>query len=831
VISLTYIYAAGLSGFFTAFEEHQTISMKNEEYLSLSYTFNSATGLGNLTVTNAWAHPSRIVEILKVSPSGGVSVIPEDITLYPGQSYTFVNLLQKPYTYAVVTSYGNVWWSSFDMENPALGRYSLTMVASPPEGGTTSPPPGTYYYPYGTEVTISAAANPGWSFAGWTGTGNYSYSGTNKTATVYIWDDITETADFLAQPQPVTFAAKGLGSDAQGVVLTVSYTTSQAQGGSRSYSYTFTASQLPVTLEIPTGTQVSYSWSSPVPGSTGVRYVWVSTSGLDNAQSGTFTVPAGGGQVVATYATQYLLTMAASPSYAGTTNPAPGSYWEPAGARVQISATANSGYEFHGWAGSGSGSYSGSANPATVTMNGPVTETAVFYVGVTLSAQAGGSASASWSGGSASVSGPGSKTFYVPAGTSVQFSASPYSGWAFAGWTGSGTGSYSGNANPVSVTVDYPITETADFVALPQPVTITFSANGLGSDAQGTVLTVNGQSYGYSSLPVSITVPYGSTISYSWTSPVPGAAGVQYVWQSTSGLATAQSGSFTATQPGSVTATYQKQVEVTVQYISGSAPGNVVIYNPYVGTITSGSITFWVPAGSTVSMQAYWGLDSAGYPTLFQWYYDSDTGSTITSASYSLTPSSPDTIYVDYDYSGYVLVQAVTYVSGTVLQTLVSAYEPANMYYSWSPPSSISAYGESLSYISGPNSIWVQQDSWNTASDVYQEPAQWQNLNLQMIYQSSSYIAETTGYLIDPATGGGIGGQTIQIVYTEWFYGSGGGGPPPDWATTNSQGYFSNLQGMPGGLTTVQAQISWYNAPSYYYNPGTATLEISGYWP
>jgi len=336
VISLTYIYASGLAGFFTAFQEHQVISMKNQEYLALNYSFDPTTGLGNLTVTDSWGHASRITEILRVSQSGGVSVIPEDVTLYPGQSYTFVNLLQKPYTYAVVTSYGNVWWSSFDMENPALGRYSLKMVANPPQGGTTSPAPGTYYYPYGTEVTISAAANPGWAFAGWIGAGNYSYTGTNPTQTIYVWNDMTETANFLAQPQPVTFEAQGLGSDARGTILTVSYTTSQyAQGGSQSYSYTFTASQLPVTLQIPTGTQVSYSWTSPVPGSTGVRYVWQSTSGLDNGQSGTFTVPAGGGQVVATYGTQYLLTVqvASGQSYAGTTNPAPGSYWEAAGSR------------------------------------------------------------------------------------------------------------------------------------------------------------------------------------------------------------------------------------------------------------------------------------------------------------------------------------------------------------------------------------------------------------------------------------------------------------------------------------------------------------------
>jgi hypothetical protein len=311
---------------------------------------------------------------------------------------------------------------------------------------------------------------------------------------------------------------------------------------------------------------------------------------------------------------------------------------------------------------------------------------------------------------------------------------------------------------------------------------------------------------------------------------VPGAAGVQYVWQSTSGLASGQSGSFTATQSGSVTATYQKQVQITVQYISGSAPGAVTIYNPYVGTITSGSISFWVPAGSTVSMEAYQGQDSAGYPTLFAWYYDNNARSTITSASYSFNPSSPDTIYVDYYYTGYVLVQAVTYVSGTVIQTIVSAYEPANMYYSWSPPSSISAYGESLSYISGPNSIWVQQDQWNTATDVYQEPAQWKDLKLEMLPSGPNYIAQTTGYLIDPATGGGIGGQTINLYYTETFADGTGNNGPTGQTTTNSQGYFINLQGMGPPLVQVTVTIWWYNPPSYYYNPGSVTLVISGYW-
>ncbi len=50
------------------------------------------------------------------------------------------------------------------------------------------------------------------------------------------------------------------------------------------------------------------------------------------------------------------------------------------GQSVQITATPNIGLIFNGWTGSGTGSYTGSDNPATVTVNGPTTETAAFVV-------------------------------------------------------------------------------------------------------------------------------------------------------------------------------------------------------------------------------------------------------------------------------------------------------------------------------------------------------------------------------------------------------------------------------------------------------------------
>ena len=54
------------------------------------------------------------------------------------------------------------------------------------------------------------------------------------------------------------------------------------------------------------------------------------------------------------------------------------SAWRNSGATFSISATLNDGYGFSNWTGSGAGSYSGPDNPASIMMNGPITETATF---------------------------------------------------------------------------------------------------------------------------------------------------------------------------------------------------------------------------------------------------------------------------------------------------------------------------------------------------------------------------------------------------------------------------------------------------------------------
>ena len=140
------------------------------------------------------------------------------------------------------------------------------------------------------------------------------------------------------------------------------------------YSYAY--SQLPLSFSWVVGSTHSFSWYGTLAGPNGTRYLWEATAGLSGSQSASFVVPSGGGYVDSTYVTQYLFTMEAAQG--GTTSPVSGSYWKDAGSSVSISATPSAGYQFSGWNGTGYGSYTGTADPATVAMNGPVTETPVF---------------------------------------------------------------------------------------------------------------------------------------------------------------------------------------------------------------------------------------------------------------------------------------------------------------------------------------------------------------------------------------------------------------------------------------------------------------------
>jgi hypothetical protein len=225
-------------------------------------------------------------------------------------------------------------------------QYYLTMNAGP--GGSVSLASG--WTNSGANVSVSASASNGYSFAGWTGSGSGSYSGAANPASLVMNGPITETANF-----------------APNISVTV-----QAGTAGASFTVDGTAYSSAQVFSWAAGSAHSIATTSPQSAGAGTQFVWSSWSDA-GALSHTVT-PATNITYTANFTTQYFLTMTAAPG--GSVSPA--SQWANSGATVSVSATASNSYSFGSWTGSGSGSYSGTSNPVSITMNGPITQTASF---------------------------------------------------------------------------------------------------------------------------------------------------------------------------------------------------------------------------------------------------------------------------------------------------------------------------------------------------------------------------------------------------------------------------------------------------------------------
>ena len=71
-------------------------------------------------------------------------------------------------------------------------QHTLTIIAG--SNGTTSPTPGTSTHDYGTQVQVTATADSGYQFSGWTG----DATGTTNPITITMDEDKTITASFAA---------------------------------------------------------------------------------------------------------------------------------------------------------------------------------------------------------------------------------------------------------------------------------------------------------------------------------------------------------------------------------------------------------------------------------------------------------------------------------------------------------------------------------------------------------------------------------------------------------------------------------------------------------
>lgn len=231
-------------------------------------------------------------------------------------------------------------------------QYYLTM--SHGTGGTVSPASG--WKNGGTTVSITATptnnTQVSYRFDAWTGSGPGSYSGSNNPASIRMNGPITENATFIQNPVQVTV---------------------QTNPAGRSFSVDGTPYTSVHTFSWDPGSSHTIATTSPQNGATGVRYVWTDWLPGHGAISHT-VAPTINKTFTATFRTQYYLTM--SHNTGGTVSPASG--WKNSGVAVSINAMPGANYHFSNWTGSGTGSYSGTNNPASITMNGPISETGTF---------------------------------------------------------------------------------------------------------------------------------------------------------------------------------------------------------------------------------------------------------------------------------------------------------------------------------------------------------------------------------------------------------------------------------------------------------------------
>jgi len=182
----------------------------------------------------------------------------------------------------------------------------------------------------------------------------------------------------------------------------------------------------------------------------GTQYVFASWSD-SGAKAHNYVTPGSDQVLTITFATQYYLTIS---SVYG--NPQGGG-WYNSGVSAQFGVTspvngaAGTQYVFTGWIGSGAGSYSGVQIVNSIIMNNPVTETAGWKTQYQLTTTVNPAGSGTVT---PNLAGP-----WYDAGVVVSLTATPGSGYVWAGWSGG----LSGNVNPANLLMDAAKAVTANF--------------------------------------------------------------------------------------------------------------------------------------------------------------------------------------------------------------------------------------------------------------------------------------------------------------------------------------------------------------------------------
>jgi hypothetical protein len=283
---------------------------------------------------------------------------------------------------------------------------SLSVVSS--GGGQVSLNPSGGSYTPGTTVTLTALADSGYSFTGWSG----ALGGSANPATLLMDANKSVFASF--SPAAAQY----------------SVTVQPATGGSVTLSPAggvYAAGTLLTVTAVPAAGYRFASWSGALSGSSNPATLVVDANKT----------------LAASFVRQYPVNVSTTGSGSVSLSPSGGVY--DVGTLVTLTALPADGGAFLGW----SGALTGLANPTTLLVDGSKSVTASFTTNYTLSTSTRGK-------GGIELDPPGGS---YPAGTVVTLTAVPGSGFNFRGWSGA----LSGSSNPATITMNADESVTATF--------------------------------------------------------------------------------------------------------------------------------------------------------------------------------------------------------------------------------------------------------------------------------------------------------------------------------------------------------------------------------
>ncbi|MDT7891323.1 MAG: hypothetical protein RQ952_01125 [Thermoproteota archaeon] len=148
------------------------------------------------------------------------------------------------------------------------------------------------------------------------------------------------------------------------------------------------------------------------------------------------------------YYHQYYVTIKAEPQEGGSVNLNSG--WYNASSTINLQAVANEGWKFMYW----SGAYNGNSSSISITVNGSITQIAVFYLSVTINNSENLIIEYKYDSKTGSIDQGSSVTLYLPKGTKLELNAKPSLFiYEFKRWAGS----INVSDNPLKLQLEKPI--------------------------------------------------------------------------------------------------------------------------------------------------------------------------------------------------------------------------------------------------------------------------------------------------------------------------------------------------------------------------------------